>query len=141
MKYSLVLILLVALQSCNSEKCNSVSNFDVGELLLISSKEKSYNYCELLENAIKKDQEAIIKISLLQFDGSAGYDHGYVLVKLIDTIGENEYLKAIQNIYNKEKGFIEGYLDVGLEYGNIKKFQEQSLEKAFPKIYTFLTTK
>lgn len=139
--YFFILILLVILQSCTPDKCDSISNFEVGELLLISSKEKSYNYCNLLENAVKKDQKAIKRISLLEFDGSVGYDHGYVLVKLIDTIGENEYLEAIQNISTKEKRFIEGYLDVGLEYGNIKEFQGKPLKKVFPEIYNFLTTK
>ncbi len=137
-KFIFLVFVLSYLFSC-SERCPSVRDFNVGEILLISAESKSYSYCDLLENSVEKDHDAILKISLLEFDGSVGYDHGYVLVKLIDTIGENEYIKATQNISNKEKGLIKDYLDAGLEYGNIKKFQKQSLEKVFPCVYNFLS--
>ncbi|MFA7327860.1 MAG: hypothetical protein WC121_14430 [Candidatus Kapaibacterium sp.] len=138
MKYFIIIILLFTLQSCRSDKCNSVNEINVGELLLITSNEKSYNYCELLENALEKDQKAILNLSLLEFNGSVSYDHGYVLIMLIDRIGEVEYLKAIKYISNNDRSFIEEYLDAGFEYGDISKYQGQSLKKVFPEIYRFL---
>lgn len=137
----LILVLSTAFQSCRTDNCNAVSNFEIGELLLTSAREKSYDYCELLEKAVNKDQEAIKKLSLLEFDGAVGYDHGYVLVKLIETIGENNYLTAIQKVSNEEKGFIEGYLDVGLEYGNFEQYQGKQLKEVFPTLYNYLTRK
>jgi hypothetical protein len=131
-----VCFLFLLTNSC-SNKCN-VDNIEVSDLLGTVAKEKSINYCELLEVALTGDENAIKKLSLLEFDNSVGYEHGAVIVDLILVIGESEYIKAISRTNGEQRNLINTYLDVGLEYGNNSLVKEKDLKKAFPDLYFFL---
>ena len=130
-------IVLIFLFSCNP-KCK-VENLEVSELLMVSSTYKKYNYCELLEKSIKKDEPSIKEISLLNFDNGVCYDHGSILVDLINNLGEEKYIKALKELNNKEKNKVKSYLEVGLLYYENEKYKDKSLEEVFPQVYTFIS--
>lgn len=135
--YSYSFIVLIFLFSCNPQ-CK-VENIEVSELLMVSSTDKKYNYCELLEKSIKKDEPSIKEISLLNFDNAVCYDHGSILVDLINNIGEEKYIKALKELNIKEKNKVKSYLKVGLLYYENKKYKDKSFKEVFPKVYTFVS--
>ena len=81
-----------------------VNGIYVSELLRISSNRKyTANYCELLNKAIAKDANSIKQLTLLDFGDAAGYDHGTVIVDLIDLIGEEKFIQSLGTINEKQK--------------------------------------
>lgn len=138
----LLVLICIQISSC-SNKC-SVEGLEVSELLSTISKEKyQLNYCSLLKRALSGDNISIKKISLLNFDDAVGYDHGSILVDLIERIGEDTYLDSIKNINNNDKNKVKGYLDIGLMYSNKneEEFSRKYLKDVFPKVYDFLCLK
>ena len=110
------------------------------ELRIVTDDYHGFSYCKLLKKAIDGNQEDIKKLILLDFSnsGAASYDHGDVLVKLIDRLGEETIISSLGNQLTKEeKGRIEAYISVGLEYGS-NPHQGQTLEVAFPLLNQYL---
>ena len=110
------------------------------ELRIATDDYYGISYCKLLKKAIDGNQEDIKKIMLLDFSGAgaAGYDHGDVLVKLIDRLGEEAIISSLGNqLTKKEKRGIESYIAVGLEYGN-NPHQGKNPDEAFPFLYEYL---
>lgn len=134
-KYS-ILIMLFVFHSCNT-KCN-VDGIEVSELLLTVSSEKSYNYCSSLENAIKGNKNSVKELALLEFNDSSGYDHGTVLVELVEKIGEKKFINAISLIHSKDKNKILEYLEVGIIYNENESLNNKKVEEVFPILYAFL---
>ena len=116
-----------------------VNGIYVSKLLRISSNRKyTANYCELLNKAIAKDANSIKQLTLLDFGDAASYDHGTVIVDLIDLIGEEKFIQSLGTINEKQKNKLSSYLIVGIEYGNNPNLQGKTVKEAFPKIYDFL---
>ena len=135
-RLNFLLILLVTLVGC---KNNSVVNgIEVSELLIISANNQHVNYRKLLRESTEGNAKSTKELALLKFYDASGYDHGAVIVDLIDLIGEDKFIQSLSMINKKQKKDIEGYIEVGLEYGNNPKFQNKSIKEAFPKIYFFL---
>ena len=112
------------------------------ELRIATDDHWGINYCNLLDNAIDGDNKSIRELSLLDYsgDGEPSYDHGNVLVKLIDCIGEKKFISALgNNLSTKERNSIRDYLLVGLEYGDTKH-KGQKINDAFPLVDNFLFT-
>ena len=110
------------------------------ELRIATDNHHGISYCKLLKKAINGNQEDIKKLILLDFSGAgaAGYDHGDVLVKLIDRLGEETIISSLgSQLTEEEKGGIEAYIAVGLEYGS-NPHQGQPPEEAFPLLYDYL---
>ncbi|MEG0984729.1 hypothetical protein, partial [Algoriella sp.] len=77
-------------------------------------------------------------------DGESAYDLGYVLTQIIYMIGEDEFLKTINNFTNDEKEILISFINVGLEYGdndydNIQ--DNRKIENEFPIIQQTLINK
>ena len=87
---TLVSLFLMLYGSCN-KKSVKVHGIDVSPLLTEVAKEQNIDYCKLLENALKGDTNSILQFSLLEFYDGCGYDHGAVLVDMIQMIGEETY--------------------------------------------------
>ena len=110
------------------------------ELRIVTDLNHGFSYCKLLKKAIDGNQEDIKKLMLLDFSGSgeAGYDHGDVLVKLIDRLGEEKIISSLgSQLTKEEKNEIEAYIVVGLEYGS-NPHHGQNPEEAFPLLYEYL---
>lgn len=131
-------ILLACFINCNRHK--TINGIYISELLLLKSKELHINYCKLLDEATKGNNTSIKQLSLLEFYDGVGYDHGAVIVDMIEIIGEDKFIQSITTISDQEKYLIKGYIEVGLEYGNNPKLEHQMFKNAFPKIYNFITT-
>lgn len=118
----------------STPEAGKVDGIEVSELLSLYAFENcDVDYCDLLSDATDKKREAIRKISLLDISGDAFYDHGCVIVDLIDEIGEEKYIESLGALTWEEERKICDCILAGLEYGN-GKHQSQKLEDAFPKI-------
>ena len=127
--------------SCNN-KSEKVHGIDVSPLLTEVAKEQNIDYCKLLENALKGDTNSILQISLLEFYDGCGYDHGAVLVDLIQMIGEDTYIKSIRTTNEAQRYRILGYLEVGLLYATPNMYDSnKTVENGFPRLYSFLSIK
>lgn len=135
-KILLCVMLSVCFLNCSRQKV--INGIEVSELLQIVSKEQHINYCKQLNEATKGDTTSIKQLALLEIYDGAGYDHGGVIVDLINIIGEDKFIQSLTTINKEQKQIVKGYIEVGLEYGNNPNSQTQSFKKAFPKIYVFL---
>ena len=99
--------------ACSRQK--EISGIEVSELLLVVLEEKNIDYCELLSEAIKGNESSIREISLLKINDGAAYDHGAVLVDLIELIGEDKFVQSIKSTSDIEKKWIKGYIEAGIE--------------------------
>ncbi|WP_299610448.1 hypothetical protein [uncultured Aquimarina sp.] len=129
-KYKFVIIIIVVCSlsiSCNN--CDQVQGIEISELL---NRQIDDSYCEILDNAINLDKKSIVKISRYKISDAAGYDHGYVLVRLIEKIGEEEYFNGFQNLSLNEKKSVLSYLKAGLENGGNKIYKFKKLDEIFP---------
>lgn len=133
---ALLSIVLFMCFACSGHK--EINGIEVSDLLLIASKEQNIDYCKLLNKALKGDDSSIRQLVLLKFYDSVGYDHGAVLVELIEVIGEDIFIHSLTTITNDQKKWIKSYIEVGLEYGNNNHLKPQTIKEAFPKIYQFL---
>jgi hypothetical protein len=98
-------------------KCTNSHNIKMSEGLLISAQNKEYEYCSDLNHFLNKDTTYIKKFSTYYLDGAYGYEHGEILIKSIQIIGEENFVNSIRNVTDEERELIKGYLDVGIEYG------------------------
>lgn len=133
---ALLSIVLFMCFACSGHK--EINGIEVSELLLTISKEQNIDYCKLLNKALKGDESSIRQFVLLKFYDSAGYDHGAVLVELIEVIGEDIFIHSLTTITNDQKKWIKSYIEVGLEYGNNTNIKHRTIKETFPKIYQFL---
>lgn len=116
-----------------------VNGIVVSELLIVVSDEKyNIDYCKLLKKATTNDVNSIKQLALLDFYDGASYDHGIVVVDLIELIGEDKFIHSLKTINIEQKKWIKGYIEVGLEYRDNQNLQAQTLKEVFPKIYDFL---
>ncbi len=130
-------IFFICLCSISCEKKCNINGLEIGSLLISNAEKQGVNYCELVEKSFNHNTKAVKQLSLLNFENSAGYEHGEVVVKLVLQIGEKEFLDALQGINKSEMIKIESYLDVGLEYGN-SNLKGRTIKQAFPEVYLFL---
>jgi hypothetical protein len=134
-KIIVVGFLLVTFAACKP-KCE-VKGISVSELLMTNAEERNIDYCGILSLASSNDKSAIKQISLLEFENAVGYDHGIVLVELIEKIGENNFIVGIKKLTIGERNRVKSYLEVGIEYGETDG--EHDLKKRFPKLFDVLT--
>ncbi len=119
--------------SKSQPKDKTVDGIYVSELLNIYALENSdVDYCDLLSDAVDEKRDAIRTLALLDIKGDAFYDHGCVVVDLIDKIGEETFITALGGLTWDEEKIISDCIITGLEYGN-GKHQNQKLDEAFPK--------
>ena len=69
-----------------------VNGIEISEVLLVHTKDRGIDYCEILSTATKGDEESIRELLLLEIYDAAGYDHGTVIVDLIKIVGEDKII-------------------------------------------------
>ena len=104
------LLLCVLLSMCffNCSRQKVINGIAVSELLLIVSKERHINYCQLLNEATKGNVTSIKQLALLKIYDGAGYDHSGVIVDLIEFIGEDKFIQSLSTISKEQKQVIKG---------------------------------
>ena len=111
---------------------------------------KGIDYCLSYGNALDGDYRSIRDFSTLRnFDGGFIYVHGVYLIRLIDRVGENKFLKAIEGFNKDEKSRIGLYIEAGMDiyekyYTGEGKVEYASIEDFWdkhPKISLFINKK
>jgi hypothetical protein len=99
--------------------------------------------CNIINRTLEKDQQALIELTEFSCGGAAGcYDLGYVLTQVINRIGEQEFIKLINGLTEKQKNEINGLIAVGLEYGDNDydgKMDDTTISATFPELEQALT--
>lgn len=100
----------------------------------------------IIDSAFRMESDAFRDFIVLSntVEGESAYDLGYVLTQIIYMIGEDEFLKTINNLTNDEKAILISFINVGLEYGdndydNIQ--DNKRIEDEFPLIQQSLIKK
>lgn len=140
-KTSLVSILLSVLFLAGITNCSRskvINGIHVSELLLVVANEQNTDYCKMLRKAIEGDIPSIRQLTLLDISDGASYDHGAVIVDLIELVGEDIFVQALESISTKQKEQIKSFIKAGLEYGRHTEWNSQMFENVFPKTYAFL---
>jgi hypothetical protein len=139
-KNIIFIFLTLTIISCKKEKIDGII---IGDTLFVhQSVSENRKMVNLINQALKKDKNAIIEITNFPNGGAASsYDLGYVLTQIIYRIGENEFADILRKIPKSERNEIEGLIAVGLEYGDNDydgKMDEKRMETEFPKLTEIL---
>lgn len=128
----------LTLTSCGNR---DIQGIEVSEILLIASKSQNIDYRKLLNKAIKGDDTSIKQLALLEISGGASaYDHGAVLVDLIEKIGEEMFINSVGSLTDSQTVLIRGSIEAGLEYGDNPSFHNKKIDDAFPQLCEFLNS-
>lgn len=125
------LVVSICLYSCN-DNCINKANIEVSESIIAQTSYKQIAYCELLKDAINGDSNSLIEFLNIDIYEGASYDHGVVLVQLIDYIGEEKFLKLTNTASKKIKEKTLYNLEVGLLYYPPNLKSEDDLELEYP---------
>jgi hypothetical protein len=134
-KCFLFFISILALSGCRQD-C-TIRGIYVSEILVISAERLGYNYCELLENSLDGDTTAMNTLLTLEIMDAPSYDHGSVIVDLIQIIGEDNFIKYLKRLNPQKQVEVSGLILVGLEYGSNIKATNKKAAEIFPKIYAY----
>ena len=140
---SIIIFVLIALCCFIAKKAIDYFSFDkeIGGIavpvpMLEIASEQGCDYEGKLRKALEGDQECIrIFATIRFFDGEWGYDHGRILIDMIERIGEDAFLSAIENCAEDEKCAIVQNIWVGFLYG---RDNGVTLSSIFPKISDFI---
>ena len=121
-----------------TNKC--INGIYVSELLINVSNEKHHtDYCKVLKKATENDENSIRQLVLLEYYDGTSYDHGSVIVDIIELLGEEAFLKAISTIEDRQKKYVASIIKAGLEYGNNPRLQGLSFKEAFPSVFDYIS--
>lgn len=132
-KLSIIIILLM--YSCNTNNCSNKLGFKLDYHLFEDIKIGDKYYCDLVNEAMEGKKEDIIILSTIDISDFASYQHGAVLIEVIDKISEQEYLKIINKLSEEQKRQIYySYIWGGLEFTPNPKYENKHIEDAFPEL-------
>ena len=114
---------------------------------LIYSAEEKYNvdYCDLVKKSINKDTVSVKELVLLNFDAGYSYEHGNILLQIIDKIGEDFFIESLKDISSEQKTNVLAQIKAGVDLRNsinndFGKRVDEEVKANYPKVYAFLTT-
>ena len=142
-KNIIFIFLILTIISCKKEKVDGII---IGDTLFVhQSVSENRKMVNLINNALKKDKNAIVNLTEFPNGGAASsYDLGFVITQIIYRIGEENFAKTIIDLPTKKLGNIEGLIAVGLEYGDNDydgKMDNRRIEQEFPKLHRILSEK
>ena len=127
-----------------SKKYAECSGFKIDEHLFAEIKINGCSYFKIAEKSLCEQDTDYIHL-LSQFkdgDGIMVYQHGAILIEIIDNISEEEYLKIIRNLpIEQQERIVDIYLSAGLDYTVNAKYQNKDIENAFPLLYSAINNK
>lgn len=137
MKRSVVYLLFITLLvgSCSQNNCEDKFDFRLTSQLLAKANNYGYPYCNLIEKSLGGDSEAIKDLSLLSFDAGFAYEHGAVLIEVIDSVGEDEYARLLKQLPEKERKEVFFSLRAGFDYTQNPSYKNSDFEKSLPKLH------
>lgn len=136
MKETLVIsVIALLLHSCNTDNCSDKVGFKLDYHLFDQIKVNGKSYCDLVNGAMKGDEKSITALSKVNVGDGASYQHGAVLIEVIDKLSEKEYLKIISQLNEKERRAIYySYVWAGLNFTSNPKYKKKHIEKVFPEL-------
>jgi len=137
----ITIVITLTVFNCWKNYCCNVEGIEPSYLLLTLSNRDDYDYCDSLDQALQGDLLALKRLTMFHFEGGSSYEHGIVLLEVIDRVGENKYLEAVKDFSKKEKKTIDRYLNAGLNFSQNPKFQSQRIDLIFPQVNAFLKSK
>jgi hypothetical protein len=138
-KAYLVLIFMTSLYSCNQDNCSKNIGFKLDYHLFDQINVGGKTYCELVNEALQGDVGAIANLSKVEVHDGATYQHGRVLIKVIEKLSETKYIAVLANFTDKEKKLVYYSLWAGLQYNSDSRSQKaQFVEIAFPQLGKYL---
>ena len=123
--------------SCRNEEIGGIK---IGGTALYenSSFEENRKWCQLVEKTIKRDEKALTELVNFDCGGASGcYDLGYIITQTIYKIGEDNFSGMADNLSEKDKNQLNGFIKVGLEYYNKNKV----FKTEFKDLYLILNPK
>ena len=86
--------------SCNKNKLSIPNTLEEN----LKNKSEYRQYVHLVNKSLKKDTLALKEIMLISniYDG-AGYEHGYILIGIMERIGDHDFNKALLRLNNPQK--------------------------------------
>lgn len=96
----------------------------------------------IIQKTLKGDYNSLRRLNHFPCGEGAGcYDKGYIITQIIYKLGEDNFSKMVNKLDKKELYGMEGYIDVGLEYGDNNfdgKIDNLIFKNEFPKLYKTL---
>lgn len=138
MKYFLLFLGFFIFNSCDTNFCNNSSNINVPKKLFEIKIYKNKDYCTCLNEALEGNGESINEFSKFIVAKDLANQHGIVLTKLIETIGDESYTSYLINFNDRNKLSLMTYVSMGLYEIKFSPFQSEKLEDNFPKLRRFL---
>ena len=141
MKKVFIVLIIISLSYCNIDNCSDKIGFKLDYYLFDHIEVNGKSYCDLVNGALKGKKESVLELSKINIGDGASYEHGAVLIEVIDKLTELEYLKIINPLDVKErKAIYSSYVWAGLEFTRNPKYQKKRIEIAFPELTTMFQT-
>lgn len=141
MKYKTKIILVVfniSIISCFNEPCCENITIDIPVNVKEEYDSAPENYCCILKSALKGNKEDVKRISLLDFSDGFTYEHGNVLLEIINVLDEKVYISSLVGISKQDRMKILSYLNAGFNFSRNKKYVNKRIEDVYPELYFFL---
>ena len=145
-KYSVLLLTLVCVL-CACTDGRDVDGIHVSQEMIDIGDMNDLNYCRLYKNALDGDTAGIRTFVLIDsFDGAGIYVHGVYLIRLIDRIGDDFFVKTLADSNKEQKIWIETYIKAGMDIyewyptgnGAVKYESVKDYWNKHPKIKKFI---
>jgi hypothetical protein len=122
MKKKIVILICILFCSCNKEPKIPIPN-----TLEIALGNNYSGYVMNMNNAFEKDSTAMLNLLKIDYihDGG-GYDHGYILFKLMKIYGDKKYSVILKKLSKNDLGQVSQYFEVGLD-SNDKEREEMKV--------------
>lgn len=138
-KYFLI-IMVSFLYSCHSDNCSKKLSFELDYHLFEDIKINGKTYCELVNGALKGDKDSILNLSKISVGDFGSYQHGVVLIEIIDIVTVDKYLMIVSSLSEKEKKQLYYTIWAGLEFTPNPKYKGKHIETIFPELKELLDT-
>ena len=128
-KFFIVALILV---SCNRDDCSDKLDYHLFESIKVDGND----YCDLVLLSLENDKNSVINISKVDLSDFASYQHGAVLINVIEKYGEDRYIKDVFNdLSNEKRNLVIASLKAGVEfYKSSKKRNLNDFNTSFPKL-------
>ena len=135
MKKFFFLLIFFALSSCKKE---NIEGIIIGKTLFENQSLSENKELEsIIKLTLKGDYNSLKKLNQFPCSASGCYDKGYILTQIIYKMGETKFIEMTSKLDQKEIYEIDGYIKVGLEYGDNNydgKMDNKTSQNEFPTL-------
>lgn len=132
-----IAIFVLAQFACNTwsaeaqDRCGERAGLQIDHKLIDTVKIAGKDYCEVLIAAFEGNEKDIVLLTT--YNSKEGiYQHGAVLIALIEKTGDERYTKIISTLPAKEKISLYHKISAGSAVYPDTKYKTQSFEVSFP---------